>query len=366
MAISSKESTPFIHSVHRAARAIYRALTFFTGISDGTLDVLVGLCAGRGALLQIERKQTLKLLKCLSGSQTHVPILDDETWAAEVGGSVVGEIEGHPSYLKPWAEPNFGVKFLYRRAAKETIPDSTQDPKYSSYSHDGTLYGALLKSQTSTLSLCTAVGIKKEPSEIDLIITTMGSSQLPVALPSKLPRTPRLTPTPSSNTPKEIYSPPATNESARRTTFIINPTSPIPCRPSPVCTDIFVDQNTLRPQVLNNRQGVSSGSPGLLTILFSQEDEWTCNRRAEGKETCLNQPLPEQLAKELACGEQKKAFGGGHRQFLEISTKENNCEDSDDNMGSIEVEQMRLQQSRRLQKAPCPKVDFQRLGGEIP
>jgi hypothetical protein len=73
MAISSRDSTSILYE---------------------TLDTLVGLCAGRGALLCIERKQSAKLITRLSATQTPAPILDDATWAAQVGGSIVGEIEG--------------------------------------------------------------------------------------------------------------------------------------------------------------------------------------------------------------------------------------------------------------------------------
>jgi hypothetical protein len=364
MAMSSGESASFLSSIQKAVATIYHTLTLFNDVSDDTLNVLVGLCAGRGALLRIERKQTLKLFKRLSASETHISILDDETWAAEVGGSVVGEVEGHRSYLKPWAEPNFGVKFLYRRAAEESVSHPTQDPKYSIYPHDGTLYGALLKSEMPRPSPHTKIGTQNAPNGVAPLITTMNSSPRPVAISPKLLRTPLLTPF-SNSTSKKISSLLPANKSARRSSLITPPASPTPCRLSTACATILDDQNTLPTQILTKRPKVSYGSPGLLTILFSQEDEWTSNRRARGKGARLNQPVLENLAKELERGAQKKALGGGQHRIPELPSKEYNCEDSDDNMSFTEVKQLRLQQSRRLQKAPYLQLEFQKPGEEI-
>ena len=94
MAISSRDSTSILYSAQTVAGKFCHTLTFFDRISDETLDTLVGLCAGRGALLCIQRKQSAKLITRLSATQTPTPILDDATWAAQVGGSIVGEIEG--------------------------------------------------------------------------------------------------------------------------------------------------------------------------------------------------------------------------------------------------------------------------------
>lgn len=64
-------------------------------VSTETLDLLVGLCAGQGASLRIQRKKLAKLFRRLSASQTDPPIVDlAEDWAAEVGGSITGEIKG--------------------------------------------------------------------------------------------------------------------------------------------------------------------------------------------------------------------------------------------------------------------------------
>jgi hypothetical protein len=95
MAISSRDSTSILYSARRVAKKVSHSFTF-GNVSNETLDILVGLCAGRGALLHIQRKQASNLFKRLSAAQTQPPILDDETWAAEVGGSITGEIKGKP------------------------------------------------------------------------------------------------------------------------------------------------------------------------------------------------------------------------------------------------------------------------------
>lgn len=94
MAIPSGDSRSVICFVLKVAKTVYHTVTVFSNVSDETLNMLVGLCAGRGALLRIERNETAKLFKRLSAAQAHAPILDDATWAAEMGGSIVGEIEG--------------------------------------------------------------------------------------------------------------------------------------------------------------------------------------------------------------------------------------------------------------------------------
>ena len=64
-------------------------------VSTETLDFLVGLCAGQGASLRIQRKNLAKLFRSLSASQIDPPIVGHAgDWAAEVGGSITGEIKG--------------------------------------------------------------------------------------------------------------------------------------------------------------------------------------------------------------------------------------------------------------------------------
>jgi hypothetical protein len=94
MAISSRDTTSILYSAQRVAKKVSHSFTSFGNVSDETLDMLVGLCAGHGALLHIQRKQALNLFKRLSASQMQPPTLDDETWAAEVGGGVTGKIKG--------------------------------------------------------------------------------------------------------------------------------------------------------------------------------------------------------------------------------------------------------------------------------
>jgi hypothetical protein len=345
MAISSGDSTSFLYSVQKVAETIYHTLNFFNHVSDDTLNVLVGLCAGRGALLQMERKQTLKLFKHLTASQTHTPVFDDEAWAAEVGGSIVGEIEGHRSYLTPWAEPNFGVKFLYRRAAEEPVYGTAQDLKYSIYPRDGTVHGALLTSNTSTPSPRSAVAVN-----------------------SKLPRTPLSTP-PSKSTSKQISHFPSANEYVRCPSFITLPTSQTRGEFPKACVDILDNQSTLQPQILTKKPKALSRSPGLLTILFSQEEGRTLDYRggrAEGKGSSRNKPKPEKIGKEQERGAQR-VLEGVTRRIRGFRGKEDISEDTDDNMGSLEVKQMRLQQLRRLQKTlSAAPAELQKPGKEIP
>lgn len=78
----------------KVAGKIYHTLTFLDRISNENLDTLVGLCAGRNALVGIQRAQASKLIKRLASTPTPTTILDNEIWAAEVGGDIVGEVEG--------------------------------------------------------------------------------------------------------------------------------------------------------------------------------------------------------------------------------------------------------------------------------
>jgi hypothetical protein len=94
MAISSGDSTSMLYTTTKIAGKIYHAITILNRISDESLDTLVGLCAGRIAIVRIQREQSSKLIKRLAATQLPTPVLDDEHWAAEVGGNIVGEVEG--------------------------------------------------------------------------------------------------------------------------------------------------------------------------------------------------------------------------------------------------------------------------------
>jgi hypothetical protein len=344
MAISSRDSASFLCSVQKVAETIYHTLTFYNNVSDETLNTLVGLCAGSGALLQIERKQTLKLIKRLSASQTLSPILDDEAWAAEVGGSLVGEVEGQRSYRTPWAEPNFGIKFRYRRSAEETVSRGAQDPQYPISPHDGALYGELLEWNASARSL-------------HFTTCAIDSSPCPVAV-SKLP--PLLTP-PSISASEQISHLPSANECPPRPSLITPPASPTPGVFTKVCDGILNNPNTLLPRSLTVKPKASS--PGLLSILFSQDDRRTLNRRAQrggSKGAGLNQPKPEKRSKEQQCD--VKIVGGVGRHILEVCGKEGDDEDSD-TMGSFEIKQKQAQQLQRLRnKAPAPPAGCHKTG----
>jgi hypothetical protein len=116
MAISSRDSMSVLYSAQRVAGIFYNTLIFFDHVSDETLDILVGLCAGRGALLRIQRKQSANLISRLSATQTPTPILDDATWAAQVGGSIVGEIQGKHVLI-----PDCRVVFLEEQKSDENV-----------------------------------------------------------------------------------------------------------------------------------------------------------------------------------------------------------------------------------------------------
>ena len=83
-----------LYNAGQVAREIYHLLSFLDRISDETLDTLVGFCAGRSAIVGIQRAQASKLIKRLATTPTPTPTLDNEIWAAEIGGNIVGEVEG--------------------------------------------------------------------------------------------------------------------------------------------------------------------------------------------------------------------------------------------------------------------------------
>ena len=91
--------------------------SLFPSISSEKLDDLVGLCAGRSARVRIERNKSHRLINQLSSSpesERKRAELHGETWADEIGGRVAGVREAQSSFVKPWAEPNFGITFRYR------------------------------------------------------------------------------------------------------------------------------------------------------------------------------------------------------------------------------------------------------------
>ncbi|PMD56012.1 uncharacterized protein K444DRAFT_666645 [Hyaloscypha bicolor E] len=331
MAISSRDSTSILYSAQTVAGKFCHTFTFFDRISDETLDTLVGLCAGRGALLCIERKQSAKLITRLSATQTPAPILDDATWAAQVGGSIVGEIEGHRSHLTPWAEPNFGVKFLYRRAADETV--SSKDPKYPIYPHDGALYSELLKWKTSKLFLRPAAPTAKSSPD-----------SLPVS--SNLPRTPLSTLPPSDSTSKQISHLPTATDCPRRPTPLIvvtpitPPTSPTAGESFRVRDDIMDRSNSCHQQIPTKIPKHSPASSALLSVLFSEEKERGLNRRKRAGRT---QPNPKYA-----------------EENSEVKNREETGDDSGSCMDSFEVAAMRRQQNQRLQrKGLAPPTEYE-------
>jgi hypothetical protein len=97
-------------------------------IMNDLLNQLVGLCAGRGALLRLERRQLLEEFKrlpensedkfeCLSDCQIR---MDFFSASADTGTDFERR-----SFLKPWEQPNHGITF--RRMQKSPdLPKSTR------------------------------------------------------------------------------------------------------------------------------------------------------------------------------------------------------------------------------------------------
>lgn len=79
-------------------------------------DTLLGLCAGRSALLRIQRKRTLKYFQSLpsphESSDRYTEV--DGTQAGLADKGIAGERVANRSFLQPWKEPNFGITFRYR------------------------------------------------------------------------------------------------------------------------------------------------------------------------------------------------------------------------------------------------------------
>jgi hypothetical protein len=98
MAISAGKSAPTLHLIRKptkSMRCTINSVAAVTHVSTETFDLLVGLCAGQGAPIRIQRKKLAKLFRSLSGSQIDPPIVGHAgDWAAEVGGSITGEIKG--------------------------------------------------------------------------------------------------------------------------------------------------------------------------------------------------------------------------------------------------------------------------------
>jgi hypothetical protein len=98
MAISAGKSAPILHLIRKptkSMRCTINSVAAVAQVSTETLDLLIGLCAGQGASLRIQRKKLAKLLISLSTSQIDRPIAGHAgDWAADVGGSTTGEIKG--------------------------------------------------------------------------------------------------------------------------------------------------------------------------------------------------------------------------------------------------------------------------------
>jgi hypothetical protein len=96
---------------------------------DSIYDTLVGLCAGRSALLRIRRKRTLKYFQSLATLQEY-----DGTQAGLPDGDTVGVRVANRSFLHPWKEPNFGITFRYRIVPEDTSLSNSYDTSSSSAS----------------------------------------------------------------------------------------------------------------------------------------------------------------------------------------------------------------------------------------
>ena len=97
MAISAGESAPILYLIRKSTKGMRCTNTTVAAVaqvSTETLAVLVGLCAGQGASLRIQRKNLAELFRSLSDSQSDPIVGHARDWAAEVGGSITGEITG--------------------------------------------------------------------------------------------------------------------------------------------------------------------------------------------------------------------------------------------------------------------------------
>jgi hypothetical protein len=173
---------------------------------------------------------------------------------------------------------------------------------------------------------------------------------LPVS--STLPRTPISTP-PSNGTSKQTSQMPPPIDYPRRPSLITPPTSPSTGSSSEIHDNILDKPSTSQQQVPSKRLKVSPGSNGLLSLLFTEEEEYMLNphKRAD------YQPNPKKNSKER---EWRRAAGG----ITRLDGKEETGDDSDSCMGSVEVRAMRMQQHQRLQRKEFepPVVECQRNG----
>jgi hypothetical protein len=105
---------------------------------DSICDTLIGLCAGRFALLRIQRNRALKYTQGLSNLQQSSDGSDDDE-ATEVGfGNQDGVRVANKSFLYPWKEPNFGITFRY------SLSTENQNPSLTTLS-SATYYGSPLQ-----------------------------------------------------------------------------------------------------------------------------------------------------------------------------------------------------------------------------
>jgi hypothetical protein len=82
------------------------------------LNQLVGLCAGRGGRLRLERRQLLEEFKRLPDKYEHKDecLSDCQLCMDVVSASAnTGEDFERPSFLKSWEQPNHGITFRHRR-----------------------------------------------------------------------------------------------------------------------------------------------------------------------------------------------------------------------------------------------------------
>jgi hypothetical protein len=81
------------------------------------LNQLVGLCAGRGAFLRLERRRLLEELKSLLVNFEYKDECLSDCQLC-MGVSATADPSNNPerrSLLKPWEQPNHGIKFRYRQ-----------------------------------------------------------------------------------------------------------------------------------------------------------------------------------------------------------------------------------------------------------
>lgn len=97
---------------------------------NGLLNQLVGLCAGRGGLLRLQRRQLLEEFKNLPDNYEHKDecLSDCQLCMDFVRASThTGKDFERRSFLKPWEQPNHGITFRRRQKSPDLAKSTRHD-----------------------------------------------------------------------------------------------------------------------------------------------------------------------------------------------------------------------------------------------